>query len=94
VTLHGIADFFHGLGHRHCRLGKDGVGEFSFCEQRWPRGGVRVTFRPDFSASRWHGVPAVADEHGVLLMNRMLDAENAHHAMSMLRAGYGQPEDA
>lgn len=86
-----LADVLHELHVRlkkHHTIEKDGIGVFSVCESRLPWGKRYVSFRPDFYAARWWPVPVAENAEGVTLFRRMLKAENAWHAMSMLRAQY------
>ena len=94
MTLHGIAHFIHHATHKHTQIEKPGLGTIQTCEWRLPWAQVDVAFRPDFSEAGWYYVPSVHDEDGTLLLTRIIDAENAWHAMSVLRAEYaamGEP---
>lgn len=82
--------FLHNLGHKHWELHKDDIGVFSFCEQRWRWGGVRVVFRPAFSMARWHPVPAADQDEEVPVLARMIKAGSPHEAMALLREAYAE----
>ena len=88
MTLHEIAHFFHHVGHKHTRAVKDGVGTVETCSWRLPMARVHVSFRPDIADAGWHYVPCSYDEDGVLLMTRIVQADDAYDAMRVLRAEY------
>lgn len=84
----------HDLLHKHYSLAKGGIGTFSFCEDRIPApvGRVRVAFQPEFSGARWWGVPVHVFDDGEYLVNKMIDAGNAHQAMALLRRAYDEEQ--
>lgn len=90
MTIGEAAERAHALLRRHSLVNRDGVGEFVLCASRLPWGGVHVKFRPDFDKARWWPVPATEEGEGLTLFSRMMQAENAWQAMSMLRAVYAE----
>jgi hypothetical protein len=86
MTMRRRNGLVHRLTHRHARLEKEGIGEFSICEPLWPRGQTVVAFRPDDDSGRWHHVPYVTDEQGTTVMELMLHAATSYEAMYLLRA--------
>jgi len=81
-----VRAFLHGLRRRHTIAVKDGLGQFSVCASRLPGGKCTISFRPDYSGANWHPVPAVRDDDGTLLFERMIKAASPGEAMALLRA--------
>jgi hypothetical protein len=95
MSLHGLFEAVHNRMHKHYTATREGVGTFQFCESRLPApvGGVRVAFQPDDrDGDRAYGIPMVRYADGDTLFERMLYADSAHHAMALLRRGFGEGE--
>lgn len=80
-----LRTILHDVARRHSAASRDGLGTFTFCMPRLRDRGCRIWFRPDLDGAGWSPVPAVRDEAGILLFERMLNAGSALEAMALLR---------
>jgi hypothetical protein len=85
-----IKSLVHDKTHEHYLLGKKGVGTFKVCKPLMLLGRSTVEFQPDEAAEqdRWYGVPAVEYGEKDTLFIRMIHADDAAHAMALLRLAY------
>lgn len=89
MSVYELTDRVHGITHKHYEIAKNGLGVISFCESRLG-GRVHAAYRPDFTGARWWGIPYYTCPDGETLLAKMIGADNAYHAMALLRGAYGE----